>query len=297
MGKISKDKIKTWFITGASSGVGKKLAHELLNRGYNVIAVSRRIPDISHENVLCLSVDVTKPETIKKAIQKGIERFGRIDVLSNNAGIWANIIAEEETLEHMKEVMETNFFGTYNTIHALLPHFRENQNGTIISNTSQSGLSPRSYGAAYCSSKYAIEGLTGVCWIETQKFCRVMTFELGWFEGTNISLANQDYSKHTSYDEYENLKPAHKHFYYSFKNDLDLAVKFIIDQVEKENLPRRLILGKDAYIKVKAEIASLEKDLRKSKRRAFKCAKFDKEFPKKAIKKIAKVVFKKELNV
>ena len=72
MGKISKDKIKTWFITGASSGVGKKLAHELLNRGYNVIAVSRRIPDISHENVLCLSVDVTKPETIKKAIQKGI---------------------------------------------------------------------------------------------------------------------------------------------------------------------------------------------------------------------------------
>ena len=286
MKKIDKEKIKTWFVTGASSGVGYEMCKQLLERGYNIIAVSRRIPDFEHENALCLSVDVTKPETIKEAVEKGIDRFGKIDVLSNNAGISANITCEEETLEHMKQVMDVNFLGTYNTIHTLLPHFRENQNGTIISNTSQSGLSPRAYGAAYCSSKYAIEGLTGVCWIETQKFCRVMTFELGWFEGTNISLANPDCFKHTSYKEYENLKPAHKHFYYSFKNDLDLAVKIIIDQAEKEKFPRRLILGKDAYIKVKAEIASLKKDLRKSKRRALKCAKFDKEFPKKVIKKI-----------
>lgn len=295
MGKISKDKIKTWFITGASSGVGKKLAHELLNRGYNVIAVSRRIPDISHENVLCLSVDVTKPEIIKEAIQKGIERFGRIDVLSNNAGISAFIMTEEETLEHMHEVMETNFFGTFNTIHALLPHFRKNGNGTIINNTSMHGLSLRSTGAAYCSSKHAVEGLSSVCWHETKSFCRVMVFELGAFTETDI--CNSASRIETQIDDYKNIKSFYKHFYYSFKNDLDLAVKFIIDQVEKEKLPRRLILGKDAYIKVKAEIVSLEKDLRKSKRRALKCAKFDKEFPKKAIKKIAKVVFKKELNV
>ena len=59
-----------------------------------------------------------------------------IDVLSNNAGISANVTLEEETLEHMKEVIETNFFGTFNTIQALLSHFRENKNGTIINNTS-----------------------------------------------------------------------------------------------------------------------------------------------------------------
>ena len=295
MGKIAKEKIKTWFITGASSGVGHKLAEELLSRGYNVIAVSRRVPDICHENVLCLSVDVTKPETIKEAIQKGIDRFGRIDVLSNNAGISANIIAEEETLEHMKEVMETNFFGTFNTINALLPHFRENNNGTIISNTSQSGLSPRAYGSAYCSSKYAIEGLTSVCWVETQNFCRVMAFELGWFEGTGI--INQDFCKQSFYKEYEILRPAHKHFYYSFKNDLNIPVKYIIDQVEKQKLPRRLILGKDAFTRVKSEIASLKRDLYASKRRALKCAKFDKEFPKKALKKIVRVVFKREINI
>lgn len=295
MGKIAKEKIKTWFITGASSGVGYKLAEELLSRGYNVIAVSRRVPDICHENVLCLSVDVTKPETIKEAIQKGIDRFGRIDVLSNNAGISANIIAEEETLEHMKEVMETNFFGTFNTINALLPHFRENNNGTIINNSSMHGLSLRSYGAAYCASKYAIEGFTGVCWHETRSFCRVMVFELGVFSETDI--AKNAVVEQSKLEAYKDIKPFYKHFYYSFKNDLNIAVKYIIDQVEKEKLPRRLILGKDAYIKVKSEIASLNRDLYASKRRALKCAKFDREFPKKALKKIVRVLFKREINI
>lgn len=294
MKKIDKEKIKTWFITGASSGVGYHLTLELLKRGYNVIAVSRNIPNIKHDNVLCLSVDVTKPETIKEAIKKGIDQFGKIDVLSNNAGISANITTEEENLEHMKKVMETNFFGTFNTINELLPHFRLNRNGTIINNTSQSGLSPRALGAAYCSSKYAIEGLTGVCWIECQKFCRVMTFELGWFEGTGIINKNINFYKESTFEEYQKLKPAHKHFYYSFKNDLNIAINYIINQIEKENLPRRLILGKDAYIRIKSEIQSLKKDLNSSKKRALKCAKFDKEFPQKVIKKIAKIILKKD---
>ena len=286
MKKIDKEKIKTWFITGASSGVGYEMCKQLLERGYNVIAVSRKTPNINHANVLCLSVDVTNPETIKKAMLRGIEKFGRIDVLSNNAGISSNITIEEETLEHMKEVMETNFFGTFNTINSFLPYFRKNGNGTIINNTSQSGLSPRALGGAYCSSKYAIEGLTGVCWIEGQKFCRVMTFELGWFEGTNIINKNINYYKESAYEEYKNLRPAHKHFYYSFKNNLDIAIQSIINQVEKETLPRRLILGKDAYIRIKSENESIKNNLKNSKRCALKCAKFNKEFPKKVIKKI-----------
>ena len=64
MKKIDIEKIKTWFVTGASSGIGHELCRQLLEKGYNVIAVARRIPDFEHENALCLSVDVTKPETI-----------------------------------------------------------------------------------------------------------------------------------------------------------------------------------------------------------------------------------------
>ena len=117
MKKIAKDKIRTWFVTGASSGVGLEMCKQLLERGYNVIAVSRRIPLLENKNALCLSMDVTKIDEINNAISEGINRFGKIDVLVNNAGISANVSLEEENLEHMKKVMETNFFGTFISIH------------------------------------------------------------------------------------------------------------------------------------------------------------------------------------
>lgn len=288
MKKIDKEKIKTWFVTGASSGVGNKICLELLKRGYNVIAVSRRVPNIEHENILCLSVDVTKPDTIQDAINKGIEKFGRIDVLLNNAGISSVITCEEETLEHMKNVMETNFFGTFNTINMILPYFRKNSNGTIINNTSMHGLSIRYGGSAYCSSKFAIEGLSGVCKLECQNFCRFMSFELGVFAQTDV--ANNAKIIATKVEEYKHIPSYTKKIYNNFINQLDIAIPIIIDQVEQEKLPRRLILGKDAYIKVKSEIEYLRKDLKVSKKRALKCAKFNKEFPRKVLKKIANYI-------
>ena len=288
MKKIDKEKIKTWFVTGASSGVGNKICLELLKRGYNVIAVSRRVPNIEHENILCLSVDVTKPDTIQEAINKGIEKFGRIDVLLNNAGISSVITCEEETLEHMKNVMETNFFGTFNTINMILPYFRKNRNGTIINNTSMHGLSIRYGGSAYCSSKFAIEGLSGVCKHECQKFCRFMSFELGFFAQTDVT--NNAKIIETRFEEYKYIPGYTKKIYNNFINQLDIAIPIIIDQVEQEELPRRLILGKDAYIKVKSEIEYLRKDLKVSKKRALKCAKFNKEFPRKVLKKIANYI-------
>lgn len=272
MKKIAKEKIMTWFVTGASSGVGNELCKQLLKRGYNVIAVSRRDPNLKHENALCLSADVTNPDSINSAIEKGIEQFGRIDVLSNNAGICSHITLEEENLSHMKEVMETNFFGVFNTINALLPHFRYNKNGTIINNTSMSGLSIRYRGSAYCSSKHAIEGLTGVCWHETKSFCRTMAFELGYFPETNIIKNSK--AVETEIEEYKKVKDFYKSINYTFENNLKSAIKIIIDQVEQEKLPRRLILGKDANIKVDAEIEYLKKDLKTSKRLTSQCSKY-----------------------
>lgn len=290
MSKIEKEKIKTWFITGGSSGIGYKLSLELLNRGYNVITISRTKPQITHPNVLCISADVTKPDEIKNAISEGIKRFGRIDVLSNNAGISANITLEDETLDHMKEVMETNFFGTFNAIQAILPHFRENKNGTIINNTSQSGLTPRSLGSAYCSSKHALEGLTGVLWTETAAFCRVMALELGGFTETEIFKKQKQVK--TQIPEYSNLPNCYVKFLLTFENDLNLAINYIIEQVEQKKLPRRLMLGKDAVIKVDAEIKYLKKDFLKSKNRALRCAKMRKDLHEIIYRKIKKILFK-----
>lgn len=283
MKKIDKEKIKTWFVTGASSGIGYKICIELLNRGYNVIAVARNVPDIVHDNALCLSVDVTNPVNIKSAIENGINRFGRIDVLFNNAGISSNITCEEENLEHMKQVMETNFFGTFNTINTILPHFRQNKNGTIINNTSQSGLTPRLFGSAYVSSKHAIEGLTGVCRLETFKFCRVMSVEFGYFTGTNVVKNMVD--KPTKISEYKE-KNEFCRIWGNFINLLDDAILTVIDTVENRTIPRHLILGKDACKKVKTLIKELNKDLILGKYNTKRCTKFNKEFPKKVLNKI-----------
>ena len=82
--KIDKEKIKTWFITGASSGLGHELCRQLSERGYNVIAAARRKPDFEQGNILSLSMNVTKKEEIKNAINEGIKKFGEINVIVNN---------------------------------------------------------------------------------------------------------------------------------------------------------------------------------------------------------------------
>ena len=270
--KKNIDKIKTWFVTGASSGVGHEVCRQLIAQGYNVIAVSRRIPDFLGDNVLTLSVDVSNQESIKKAIDLGVEKFGRIDVLMNNAGISSYTTLEEISLKDMSRVMEVNFWGAVNTIKAILPHFRENAHGLIINNTSQSGLSPRSYGTAYCSSKYALEGLTSALWLETKNFCHVMAVELGFFSGTEI---NKNYPKRmTSIPEYENIPPFYKKYSRNFTNNLEKAVSFLLQTVQKKKLPRRLILGQDALFQIQSEINWIKKDLKSSQCIAKKCTSF-----------------------
>lgn len=260
---IDKSKIQTWLVTGASSGVGHETCKQLLERGYNIIAISRRVPDFEHNNALCLSCDVTKPETIDNVIKKGIERFRKIDVLCNNAGIVTSATVEDETLEHMKEVFEVNYFGTFNIINAILPHFRENKNGTIINNTSKSGISPRIYGAAYCSTKHALEGLTGVLYRECVRFCRVMAFELGYFPSSGIKPV-QKISLSDIPEIYKNLKSIDLKFKNGYKNNLSNAIDLIIKQAERKTMPRYLILGYDGLLFAKSELNLFEKDFKYS---------------------------------
>lgn len=275
MKKIDKSKIKTWFVTGASSGVGYELCKQLLDRGYNVIAVSRRVPDFESSNALCLSVDVTKPETIQAAIDKGIEKFGRIDVLSNNAGISSYLTVEEEPVVNMRNTMEVNFWGTYNTIHCLLPYFRNQQYGTIINNSSECGLTLRAFGAAYCSSKHAIEGLSSVLWYEAHKFCRVMTVELAYFPGTAIGKGKP--RAKTLYDVYKGFSWYPISIPTEGINSLSKAIECIIKEIEKEKIQRRLMLGAGIKQRVIYEVKSIVSDLKDSEKYTKYC--IEKEYP------------------
>lgn len=289
---MKNNKIKTWFVTGASSGVGKEVCKQLIDRGYNVIAVARRTPEFFGDNVLSLSVDVTKPDMVEKAVKHGIEKFGSIDVLMNNAGISSNQTCEELSFSELEKVMSVNFYGSFNTMKAILPHFRKNKNGTIINNTSQSGISVRSYGSAYCSSKHALEGLTGAVWCDTQKFCRVMAVELGAFAGTEIT---KNIPKQlTKIEEYVDIPPFYKNYERNFTNDLIGAVSCIIDTVEQKHLPRRLMLGKDALIQIGAEIDWIKKDLAFSRKMTDKCSFFNDNDKK--IKILGITIYKKKVK-
>lgn len=256
-------------MTGASSGVGHELCEQLLRKGYNVVAVARHKPEFHHANALCLSVDVTDANAVQHAVETALRHFGKIDVLSNNAGTSSYMSIEEESEEEMRSVMEINFWGSYHTMRALIPHFRQNQNGTIINNSSECGLIGRAFGAAYCSSKFAIEGLTSSARHELSRFCRVMSVNLSFFPGTRIGEGKK---RKTQFQAYRGLSwlpvqvpPS------TSTNHVRLAVAWIIAECEKKKIRRHLMLGADIEHKVHYVIRELTKDWHYSRLRARAC--------------------------
>lgn len=155
---------KTILITGSSSGIGKAAASLFAGLGWNVIATMRN-PDqetelTQLENIFVTKLDVQRKETIEKAIQDGIQKFGQIDVLVNNAGYGEFGLFEASTEEQVSTQFEINVFGVMNTIRAILPHFRERKKGTIINVSSGAGKFTLPLISLYSSSKFALEGFS-----------------------------------------------------------------------------------------------------------------------------------------
>jgi NAD(P)-dependent dehydrogenase (short-subunit alcohol dehydrogenase family) len=148
-------------VTGASSGIGKETALALVAAGFKVVGTSR---DTSHvtplDGVTFLGLDVTRDASVTVAVQEVSERFGRIDVLVNNAGVGSMGAAEETSLAQAQSVFDTNVFGVMRMVNEVLPHMRAQRRGRIINISSVLGFLPQPYMAAYAASKHAIEGYT-----------------------------------------------------------------------------------------------------------------------------------------
>ena len=181
----------TILITGCSSGFGKATASLFLARGWNVIATMRSPkPDLFEESerLLVTALDVTKPASISDAIDQGIARFGKIDVLVNNAGIGLFSALEATPDEVIRQVFETNTFGVMSANREIIPHMRERGTGTIINVTSSVGIAPMPLVAAYTASKYAIEGFSESLAYELSQFgIRVKIVQPGFAPSTNFS--------------------------------------------------------------------------------------------------------------
>lgn len=203
---------KIWFITGASRGMGVDFARSALAAGHSVVATGRDAAKVlaavgEHENLLTVALDITDPDAASAAVEAAVARFGRIDVLVNNAGNFVAGYFENISPEKFREQMETNFFGPLNVTRAVLPIMRAQRSGQVITVTSMAGLIGQEFCAAYASSKFALEG-----WMESLRFdlapfgITTMAVEPGFFrtellvEGSSTTwpdLEIDDYNERT----------------------------------------------------------------------------------------------------
>jgi NAD(P)-dependent dehydrogenase (short-subunit alcohol dehydrogenase family) len=166
---------KTIFITGTSSGIGKATVEHFAKQGWNVIATVKS--NYTHSgifqglpNVTVYELDVTNFEQVNSVIETAIKKFGKIDVVVNNAGYCLMGPTETSTIEQIKAQYETNVFGVFAVTKAFIPHFRANKNGMFINIASSSAQFNYPYIGAYGSSKWAVRGLTECLGIELAPF-------------------------------------------------------------------------------------------------------------------------------
>jgi NADP-dependent 3-hydroxy acid dehydrogenase YdfG len=150
---------KVWFITGSSSGFGRALAEVVLNEGEIVVLTARNtetIKDLEKKfsgRAASVKLDVTRPDEVKKAVSEAIAKFGRIDVLVNNAGFGIIGAVEEVSDAEARHLFDTNVFGVLNVTRAVLPHMRQQQSGHILNISSMGGFVGVLGSGIYCASK------------------------------------------------------------------------------------------------------------------------------------------------
>jgi NAD(P)-dependent dehydrogenase (short-subunit alcohol dehydrogenase family) len=257
---------RVWFVTGSSSGLGRELCETLLRRGHAVVATARKIESVEDlASVSCLPavLDVTKPDTIKASVSATIARFGRIDVLVNNAGYGEMGVIEEFTDERAKRQFETNVFGVLNVMREVLPVMRKQRSGHVLQLSSISGLASYPFVGMYCATKHALEAISEAMAAEVEPFgIKVTLVEPGRFRtdfaGRSLGLPpviEGDYKELTldriaRYEGIDGNQPG----------DPQKAVGAMIKVVESPSPPLRLLLGKDAYEWANEKIAQLQRD-------------------------------------
>ena len=258
-----------WMITGTSQGFGHELVRAALQRGDSVIATSRNphkvataFPEAS-DRLLAVPMDLRDPAQISSAVQAGLARFGRIDVLVNNAGHGLVGAVEEASDAEIANVHETNVFGLLRVTRAVLPHFRKRRSGHVVNLSSIGGIIGIAGFGIYNSTKFAVEGLSEALAHEVAPLgIRVTIVEPGPFRtdflGGSLAVAGKTLADYDETSGRTRAGATERHG--NQPGDPVRAAEAIIKAVTSENPPRHLLLGRFAYEKATAKLEDLRKE-------------------------------------
>ncbi|GAA1521084.1 SDR family oxidoreductase [Kribbella lupini] len=246
---------KVWFITGAGRGLGVDLAKAALAAGHAVVATGRNAERVSaavgaHEDLQVLGLDVTDPAAAESAVRAAVDRFGRIDVLVNNAGNYYAGFFEEISPEDFRAQVETNLFGPLNLTRAALPVLRAQRSGLVVTISSTAGLAGGEFMTAYAASKFAVEGWMESLAPEVAPFgIRTMLVEPGFFRTELLTPESTSYPA-TSIDDYAERSQQTIEFFTSMDGrqggDPAKLADALVELAGQAEPPLRFVAGADA---------------------------------------------------
>jgi len=262
------DKKRVWFITGSSTGFGRELAEQCLERGYRVVATARDTETIKDlvekypETVRALKLDVTNEDDVKTSVEKAVEEFGAIDVLVNNAGYGLGGGIEEPSMEQIQKQYDTNIFGVVRVMREVLPLMRERKSGHILNISSVVGFTAFASTGYYSSTKFALESLSESLSQEVEHLgIKVTIVEPGGFRtdfaGRSFAQPENRIADYVTSERTDAISDYHN----NQPGDPVKGVKAMIDMVETDNPPLRLPLGEDAVNAMEEKLKAVQQNI------------------------------------
>ncbi|GAB4016460.1 oxidoreductase [Spirosoma migulaei] len=262
---------KVWFITGAGRGMGLDIAKAALASGHQVVATGRNTDKVAQAigeeslDLLIVKLDVTNPADAEAAVKAAVGRFGKIDVLVNNAASFYAGYFEELTPEQIERQLATSLFGPMNVTRAVLPIMRKQHSGQIISISSSAGLAGFEFCTAYAASKFGLEGWMESLQAEVELFgIDTILVNPGFFRTELLTEESTNYAE-PSIEDYNERRTQQMHFWKGANGqqsgDPAKLAKALLMISDQEKPPRRFIAGADAIGTAEQVITVLQQQI------------------------------------
>src|SRR4051794_2750139 len=255
---------KTWIITGAGRGLGVDIAKAALAAGHNVVATGRNPDAVAEalggaENLLVAKLDVTSSDDATAAVKAGVDRFGGVDVLVNNAASFYAGFFEELTPEQMDRQITTTLFGPMNVTRAVLPVMRNQRSGHVVTISSSAGFAGFEYGTAYAASKFGVDGWMESLAAEIEPFgIHTTVVNPGFFRTELLTKESTNYALATI-EDYAERNAAQREFWEGMNGkqdgDPEKLARALVTNTELEQPPFRFIGGADAIAQAEETLA------------------------------------------